>query len=260
MDSAEIRRLFDATGVVRLNAAFSAEEAAAMRDAVWSYVDRKSGLRAEERSAWPEGWSGVNWKGLRRSHVFEPLTNNTAVSAALDAVLGVGGWVPPKPGAQILFTFPQPGPWVLPDGWHMDCGFEQPTWPVFAVKLFAFFGEVGPEGGGTMLLPGTHRLVERYRTRIPEGTGGGKQHWRAFMQHDPWLAQLLDGAERPDLGRSLVGQSREVDGVPVEIVELTGRPGDIVLAHLHVFHTASPNTAEHPRQMLGKAIAATAAA
>jgi Phytanoyl-CoA dioxygenase (PhyH) len=259
VDSADVRRLFDQSGVVRLDGAFSADEAAAMRDAVWGYAERKAGLRAGDRSTWPEGWSGVSWKGLRRSQVFAPLTNNPAVTAALDAVFGIGGWDPPKLGAQILFTLPQSGPWVLPDGWHMDCGFEQPTWPVFAVKLFAFFGEVGPAGGGTMLLPGTHRLVDRYRRRIPPGTGGGKQHWRPFMKHDPWLAQLLDGARRPDLGRRLVGQSQEVDGVPVEVVELTGRPGDVVIAHLHVFHTASPNTAEHPRQMLGKAIAAATA-
>jgi len=145
-------------------------------------------------------------------------------------------------------------PWILPDGWHMDCGFDQATWPVPAVKLFAFVGDVGPQGGGTMLLSGTHRLVDRYRETLPAPVGAGKEHWRAFMLHHPWLARLLDGADRPDHGRALVGAAGEIDGVPVQIVELTGSPGDIVLTHLHVLHARSPNTGTVPRLMAGKQI------
>ena len=48
--------------------------------------------------------------------------------------------------------------------------------------------------------------------------------------------------------------TRLVQGVPLELIELTGRPGDVVLTHLHVFHSVSPNTATQPRQMLSKAI------
>jgi len=145
---------------------------------------------------------------------------------------------------------------MLPDGWHMDCGFERPTWPVFAVQLFAFFGPVAPMGGGTVLLPGSHRVVERYRETIPPCTGGGKRNWRPFMKHHPWLAQLLDGNRLPDGGRSFIGQRHDVGGVPVEVIELSGQPGDVVITHLHVFHSASPNTGDRPRQMLAKGITA----
>jgi hypothetical protein len=258
VDAAEVRQQFDATGVVRLDAAFTPEEAAAMRSVAWRYAERKAaGLRIDDPTTWPQGQPPLSWKGLKGNRAFAPLTRNHAVSGALDAIFGVGGWIPPRPGAQMLVTFPSPGPWTLPDGWHMDCGFEQPTWPVFAVKLFAFFGDVGPEGGGTMLLPGSHRLVDRYRKGLPPGTGAGATNWRPFMRQDPWLAQLLEGANQPDGGRSLVGRSHDIDGLPVEVVELTGRQGDVIIAHLHVFHSASPNTGQHPRQMLGKGIAAS---
>jgi hypothetical protein len=258
MDADEIRHRFEETGVIRMDAAFSPDEAVAMRDVIWRYAHRRVGLRFDDSSTWPDSAHvGISWKGLKGNRAFVPLIDNPAVLATLDAIFGVGGWNRPKPGAQVLCTIPQPGPWVLPDTWHMDCGFADPTWPVFAVKLFAFFGEVGPEGGGTMILPGSHRVVERYRATLPPGTGGGKSNWRPFMKHDPWLAQLLDGAKRPDHGRSLVGQTHQVDGIPVEVMELTGRPGDVVVTHLHVFHTASPNTGPQPRQMLGKAIGAS---
>jgi hypothetical protein len=136
----------------------------------------------------------------------------------------------------------------------MDCGFEQANWPVRSVKLFAFFGEVGPRGGGTMLLPGTHRLVDRYREGLPAPAGAGEENWRPFMRHHPWLARLLGGAGLPDHGRPLAGAAGEIGGVPVQVVELTGSPGDVVVTHLHVFHARSRNTGTVPRLMLGKEI------
>lgn len=210
---------------------------------------------------WHAGRSGSavpNWQGLNRSPVFGPLVDNQPVSDALDAIFGAGCWRRPRPGAQILFSPPEPGPWVLPDGWHIDCGFEQATWPVPSVKLFTFAGEVGPCGGGTMVLPGTHRLVDRYQQTLPAPLGAGKESWRSFMRRDPWSARLLDGADLPDHGRSLVGQSAEIDGIPVQVLELTGSPGDVVLTHLHVFHARSPNTSATTRLMLAKEIRSAA--
>jgi hypothetical protein len=253
MQTVDIRSWFEATGVVRLPGAFTPAQAAAMRHALWQHAERQAGLRPADPASWA-GSSVLNWQALSRDPVFRPLVDNRAVDDALDEILGAAGWRRPRPGAQILFSLPEPEPWVLPDGWHMDCGFDHATWPVPAVKLFAFVGDVGPRGGGTMVLPGTHRLVERYREALPAPVGAGKEHWLAFMRHHPWLARLLDGADRPDHGRPLVGEAAEIDGVPVQVLELTGSPGDVVITHLHVFHARSPATGPAPRLMLGKEV------
>jgi Phytanoyl-CoA dioxygenase (PhyH) len=253
METVDIRSRFEASGVVRLQSAFAADQVAVMREAVWRHAERQAGLRRDDPASWA-GSPVLNWQGLKRDPAFGPLADNQPVRDALDVIFGAGGWQRPRPGAQILFSLPEPGPWVLPDGWHMDCGFEQPTWPVRSVKLFAFLSEVGPQGGGTMLLAGTHRLVDRYRECLPAPAGAGKENWRPFMRHHPRLARLLDGACRPDRGRRLVGEAGEIDGVPVQVLELTGSPGDVVLTHLHVFHARSSNTGTVPRLMLGKEI------
>ncbi len=222
MLEAEIRSRFEATGVVRLHNAFIAVQATAMRNAMWHHAEHQAGLRAADPTTWADS-PVLNWQALSRDPVFRPLVDSRAVRDALDVIFGAGGWRRPRPGAQILFSLPESGPWVLPDGWHIDCGFEDATWPVPSVKLFALVGEVGPQDGGTMVLPGTHRLVDRYRATLPAQVGAGKENWLAFMRHHPWLARLLDGADLPDHGRSLVGGTGEIDGVPVQVVELTGR-------------------------------------
>jgi hypothetical protein len=222
-----------------------------MRNAMWCHAERQAGLRPADPGTWA-GSPVLNWQALSRDPVFSPLVDNQTVGDALDMIFGADGWRRPRPGAQILFSLPEPDPWVLPDGWHMDCGFDHATWPMPAVKLFAFVGEVDPPGGGTMMLSGTHWLVDRYRETLP--APAGKENWLAFVRHHPWLARLLDGTDPPDHGRQVVGETAEIDGVPVQVVELTGSPGDVVIAHLHVFHARSPDTSTAPRLMAGKEI------
>jgi hypothetical protein len=250
---------FQRDGIVRLDGAFTAEQARAIRDTVWSHVERRSEVRRLEPATWATKLQ-ITFKPLKGKAVFAPLIDNAAVGLALDAIFGQNGWRHPKaPGAQILLTMPTMEPWVLPSGWHMDCGFEQPTWPVFAVKLFAFFDEVEAEGGGTLLLSGSHRLVERYAKTVPPGTGGNGVTWGRFMKQDPWLNQLRRGGTVDEPRRDLLNREHEVDGIPLRALELTGSPGDVVITHLHVFHTGAPNVSSRPRQMLGSGIAAASA-
>ena len=199
----------------------------------------------------------ISFKYLKGKLVFAPMIDNPSVLYALDAIFGCGGWQPPKkPGAQILLTYPTPGPWVLPTGWHMDCGFERPTWPVFAVKLFSFFDDVEAQGGGTLVLEGSHRLVERYARTLPPETGGNKDTWARFMKQDPWLHRLYRGGTASDPGRHLLGTRHHIDGIALRAIELTGSPGDVIITHLHVFHSGAPTVGSRPRQMLGGGIGA----
>ncbi len=123
MQTAGIRSRFEATGVVRLQGAFSAEQAAAMQEAVWRHAERQAELRPGDPASWA-GSPVLNWRGLKGDPAFRPLVDNQSVSDALDMIFGAGGWQRPRFGAQILFSLPGPGPWVLPDAWHMDCGWR----------------------------------------------------------------------------------------------------------------------------------------
>ena len=244
---------------MRLPGAFTAGEAAAMVDAVWRFFERRSAVRRDDPASWTPH-PAVSTKGLKRSRVFDPLVRNDSVRSALDGIFGTGGWNPPAPGAQVLVTFPSGGPdaWRVPSElWHMDCGFDKPTWPPFAVKLFACMGEMRPRGGATFALAGSHRLVEPFgATLAPDDRGGNKRTWGRFMRQTEWLTSLGTPGPEPERSERLLAGTSDVDGMPVRVVEMCGDPGDVYVTHLHVFHCASANVRDRPRLMLGKAISA----
>src|ERR1700690_2074141 len=100
MRTADIRSRFEATGAVFLREAFSAGQAAAMREAVWHRAEHQAGLRPDDPASWA-GSPSVNWQGLKRNLVFGPLADNQPVRNALDVIFGAEGWERPRAGAQI---------------------------------------------------------------------------------------------------------------------------------------------------------------
>src|SRR5437016_10099097 len=99
MQTVDIRSRFEATGVVRLHSAFTADQAAAMRNAMWQQAERQAGLRPADPASWA-GLPVLNWQALSRDPVFRPLVDNQPVSDALDVIFGAGDWRRPRPGAQ----------------------------------------------------------------------------------------------------------------------------------------------------------------
>jgi hypothetical protein len=251
---------FSATGIGHLPGAFGSDDASAMRATLWRYIEERSVVRQTDPSTWPEGAylpPGLSLRGLKGRAVFAPLTENRLLGDALDAIFGEGGWTPPKRGGRILLTFPSARTWTMPTGWHMDDGFDRQTVPVPWVQVWAFLVEVGPYGGGTLVLAGSHRLVERYSENVPPGhRGSGKVNWERFMKQYPFLDRLRQGGGPEAPLRELLGMHEDVDGIPMQAIELTGNPGDMFITHGRVFHCVSPNAGDHPRQMMTAAVTA----
>ena len=245
-----IREEFIERGVVRIPGAYSPQAAAAIAATVWGSVERRSDIRKADPSTWPSGHPGISFKNLKGRRVFEPLVRSERVVRALDDVLGSGCWRPPKIGAQILLTFPSSGPWILPKAWHIDGSFDAPVWPPPAIRMFSCFDTVGPEGGGTLLLEGSHHLVERYLDEHPTPIPGNGVTWGRFMRHHAPLDELMRERSADAPGRDLVGVPIEVGGTAVRPIEVTGEPGDVYLVHFYVLHSAAPNVSDRPRQML----------
>ncbi|MBV9850519.1 MAG: phytanoyl-CoA dioxygenase family protein [Armatimonadetes bacterium] len=140
-----------------------------------------------------------------------------------ESVIGEGQ-IQPVTGGQVALRFPglqdPPGP-ARPhiDGLHSpNNGVPAGTLASFTMLVGILLSDLpGPDAGNFTVWPGTHRLYERY-----------------FREH---------GTEE-----LLRGMGGGMPNIPLpDPVQITGRPGDIVLCHYQLAHGVTPNVSPHPR-------------
>jgi hypothetical protein len=243
--SPEQRAEFDARGVLKLPGLISAERVRRAREAVLVPLAQlglwKDGgwrLEALPRPQYPAtGLKTSKAIGNKRPEV-AALIAEPALLDAVDELLDGQPFdrrVFLRP--QVLFTLPNIDVWRLPQGWHADgprlAGGGSP-----GVQLFGCLDEVGPGGGATVVVAGSHRLAnERRFMRARDLT--------QRLRREPFFRELMAGGGGADgeLPKAMIGD------VPVEVVECVGAPGDVWLTDLRVLHTGAANAADRPRLM-----------
>ncbi len=245
---------FGRRGVLRLTGLLSAERVWRAREAVLRPLQRlglwKAGawnLNALPRPQWPE-------TGLKTSKVIgnrypelSALVEDPALAAAIDALLEGRPYQRPRPNRrpQVLFTLPNAQTWTVPSGWHSDSP-RLASGQSAGVQLFAFLDVVEARGGGTLAIAGSHRLLNEGRAIRPS-------EMRRLLRADPFFADLMftdPAADDATQRAKLLHRSGAVRNVQLQIVEMTGVPGDVWLMDLRVLHVGSPNATKRPRMML----------
>lgn len=250
----EQRDEFVRTGLVRVPDALSQDEVRQVRADIWRYLAQEYGIDEHDRSTWPE-IRIPTFKGLSRSDAFAKVGDGP-VPVALDDVMGTG-WQPPKIWAGVpMVTFPMPSrTWDVPSsGWHFDRPYDAVDRPgAPGVNVFVFVDEVRPRGAGTVVLAGSHRLVDKLAA-----TTSGILHARelksALRAEDPWLADLFRSTDQPDRIRRFMTEGARIAAVDLKVVELTGEPGEAILMDARTLHTVAPNCVSTPRMMLNQLI------
>ncbi|MEL6691971.1 MAG: phytanoyl-CoA dioxygenase family protein, partial [Pseudomonadota bacterium] len=142
---------------------------------------------------------------------------------------------------QILFSLPVSAGWSVPhDVWHVDVPrLGTPDLP--GLQVFTFLETVAPQGGGTLIVAGSHRLANNSgvtRSKDLKHKLGRELYFRTLFNSE--RAPISDLSET----------TGEVDGVDLEIIELTGEVGDVYLMDLRTLHTPAPNASDTARIML----------
>jgi hypothetical protein len=243
---------FERRGVLRLPGFFSVDRVRQAREHVQRRLARsglwKNGawcLEAVPRPQWPAtGLKTSKAIGNRHPDV-EALLEEPTLCSAVDALLGGGcafdRTVHRRP--QVLFTLPNSDVWTVPAGWHVDiprlASGKRP-----GVQLFTFLDRVETRGGGTLVIAGSHRLLNEKRfMRMKE--------LRHLLCREDYFRNLYSEAppaSAQDRAR-LLHESGLVGNVVVEVVELTGAPGDAYFTDLRVLHAIAPNATDRPRIM-----------
>lgn len=239
---------FQSEGVVKFERLLSPEGVAGARLAVRRRLEalglwRDGNWRFEhvERPRWPAtGLKPARDIGHRHPEV-EALIDEAGVRAVVDHLGGGGPFdrkVYPRP--QILASLPNAEPWRLPSGWHVDAPrLASGNRP--GLQLFAFLEPVEPGGGGTLVVAGSHRLLNDGRHLKVKAIASAlrtEPFFRGIFEGRPYVA----GPDALPVGR--------VGGVPLRVMELTGQPGDAWLMDLRVLHAAAPNGSDRPRIMI----------
>jgi hypothetical protein len=244
---------FHATGIMKIEGAFSDDDAARMQDVLWGELNKRYQIERDDPATWDrhEPWG---LRTTKKSGVFSPICGEP-VAAVLDELFGAGGWERPKHYGNVLVTMPTPGEWRVPHKiWHSDF---QPTLPhdrVTVVKLWALFDDIEPGGGGTPQLAGSHRAFARYLEHTNECDY--KRAKFGFLRSDPWLRALANDDGDPQRNERFMSEGTRIDGIDLRVVECVGKSGDVFVTHPWVFHTIAANTSNRPRLMRSVQIAA----
>jgi hypothetical protein len=246
--SAEQRLAFDETGVVHLPAAIAQAATQAMRAVLWRELERTRGMREGDPGSWRES-RPAGLQRLAKRGAFGAMAS-PALREALDAVFAPDGWDEPPCWGQPLLCFPQRAAWDVPHlAWHLDFpGTPEHSFP--AVRVFALLSDVAPGGGGTVVVAGSHRLVERLARRAGAPLRSAEARAQLATEH-PWLAALAerDGADR---AQRFLRDGATVCGVRLRVLELCGRSGDVVLMRADALHAAAPNAGTSPKLVVAQ--------
>jgi hypothetical protein len=112
---------------------------------------------------------------------------------------------------------------------------------------------VRPGGGGTLIVDGSHGLIESYYASLSP-TDLARPHKfqrQELLRRDPWLEALTGQTEEPveDRVEAFMERTTDLRGVPCRVVELCGEPGDAGFCDLGMLHCVAPNASEQPRFM-----------
>jgi hypothetical protein len=142
---------------------------------------------------------------------------------------------------QILVTLPNSDTWTVPTGWHADlprlASGRRP-----GVQAFMALDTVHPRGGGTLVVAGSHHLLNDGRLIKVKG-------FRSLLCREAFFRELYSEVSADADRAHLLGRTATVGDVELEVMELTGAPGDAWLLDPRVLHTGAPNATAHPRIM-----------
>jgi hypothetical protein len=251
-------------GWVRIPGAFSSQEAAAMCDVVWAELS-KAGILRNDTSTWTTA-RPEHLQHLKTDPAFRAIGSDCTLQA-IDAVMDGQPWQRPRDWGAFFLQFPTGQEWNIPNqGWHIDGNYAGSLWPPCGIKVHAMLTEVAPRCGGVNILSGSHRLIHQWfqRNPLPPKTRGTQ--YRKSLERHRYLRDLT----RTDLTRTDLTTADDsatriarfheraevVDGVPLQVVENTASPGDVILMHSLLLHAGAPaaHLGAHPRFLLNQDI------
>ncbi len=242
--AARVRDELERRGVVWLRGFLAQDVVAPARNVVRRALEDQGVLQGETWSlepvrGVPQGKrTKVLTRRIKKHAAFAQLITSELV-ATVEELAGAAV-VPMIERPQLLFSLPDAESWSVPHSvWHVDLPVI-PNRGLEGIQAFTFLEPVRPRGGGTVVVAGSHRLLED----VP--WVGSKQIKKRLLL-ELYFQELL-ARETP--ARESFLEQQTCGDVDVQVVELCGEPGDVVLMNLRLLHAPAPNALDTPRVMV----------
>lgn len=243
---------FNRAGYVALREGFARDDALRLENEWWAELQDLYGIERDDPATWRQ--PGPDLRGAKISPSQSRIAS-ARLMGAIDDLLGEGTWQLPGDWGRVLTTFPncKSGDWDVPtELWHWDTPRTNNMDRISGLFIVMCIGPVKPKGGGTVIVSGSYRLLLKHYASLSAGERVEKMavQRRALLGWHPWLAGLSGLNPGPrDRKAAFVDTATDVHGIPLQVVELTGEPGDVFLCHPLTMHAASPNAGDRPRFM-----------
>lgn len=253
----EHRDFFHARGLLRLPGQVEARVVAGLRARIDEHLRERCLVPAPP----PPGFvvHASKTAAVANACRFEEIWGVATVEL-LDDLLGNGRWQKPRGAGQILpITHPLDGvAWTLPHKvWHFDFTAPAALERLPGAQIFLCLDRIEPEGGGTLVACGTHRLVDAIRKREPRDWPGRSAEVRKRLDAtSAWLAALTSLREGEDRRARFMGDPTPCGDAELQVVELAGEPGDVFVMHPWLLHAPAPNCGDRPRLVLTERVRA----
>lgn len=232
-------------GVVRLPCAVPIAAVEAMLTVVWSRLATRHGI-ARHR---PESWHMPNPAQLGAPGDELAAMASPSVVGVLDQLLGPGGWTAPPRWGLPLVTLPGFSErWDVPHKlWHLD--LPATAEPPHVARVFLLLAPSEPGGGGTGYVAGSHRVLRDLARDAGRPLRSGDAR-KLLVAREPWFEALFSRRPGEDRIARFMPPGGMAGGVPVQVGEMTGEPGDVYVMDPLILHGTMPNAATTPRMML----------
>ena len=152
---------------------------------------------------------------------------------------------------QLLFTPPGARHWFVPNAmWHVDAPRLGEAGPP-GLQLFVLLDDIPPGGGATLVVAGSHRLLNDRVRRSKDIKKSLKRrpYFQFLMGPRPQAQQPSETDQTNADSTRLLHQPGQDGDVPLQVVELAGQAGDAYVTDLRLLHTLAPNASSRPRLM-----------
>lgn len=225
------RRIFEDRGLLHLKRLIPKTKTKAAKEAIFGELTRL-GVRAAGK------WHSSKFPRQLRH---QPEFDNVIPDDLLSCLIGLAGCKLALAQArpQILLTPPQSSTWSVPHlGWHLDVASPARD-EIPGIQAFVLIDDIVPQGGGTVAISGSHKLHSL--------RGGVAISAHRVLQEDSGFAALF----APGTGdRREFLASKLVNGVTVQVTEMSGEAGDVYLMDMRTIHAPATNATRNLRIML----------